>query len=216
MKAILISLMVAAAMCCSAMAEKNNLMEGRSAFELQLGAWVDQSGAESRVLVSGAKVETSMGGFAGGLSYAYWLEENLAIQIGFTALVADLETSIQSIGRVSTTTATVTPILMGVRYYWPRSSFGAKVRPFVGAAVGTAFGSESNTRVDSEVIVESNTEVAFAGQAALGIDFLLGRHFGLGVRTGYNLLTDFSDPIGGTKNYSGGLFTFGVSYHFGG
>ena len=216
MKAILIALVVVATLCCSATAEQENRLEGRSAFELQVGAWVDQSGSESRVLVSGARVETKMGGFAGGLSYAYWLQENLAVQFGFTALVADLETSVQSIGRVSTTTATVTPVLMGVRYYWPRSSYGTKVRPFVGAAVGTAFGSESNTRVDNEVIVESNTEIAFAGQTTLGIDFLLGRHFGLGVRTGYTLMTDFSDPIGGSKNYSGGLFTFGVSYHFGG
>jgi hypothetical protein len=57
--------------------------------------------------------------------------------------------------------------------------------------------------------------VAIGGQIGAGVDFVLGRHFMIGVAVCYNALTDFKEPIGGSKNYGGPEFTIGFGYLFG-
>lgn len=50
----------------------------------------------------------------------------------------------------------------------------------------------------------------------MGVDFVLGSHFMPGIALSYNLMSDFDKPIGGSKNYGGPEFSFGISYLFGG
>lgn len=59
---------------------------------------------------------------------------------------------------------------------------------------------------------ESRSEGAFGVRLGGGIDFLLGQSFKLGANAGYDLMTDFSKPIGARKNYSGPEFSlsFGI------
>jgi hypothetical protein len=50
----------------------------------------------------------------------------------------------------------------------------------------------------------------------IGVEFRLGNRVMLGLGGGYAFMTDFSDPIGGEKNHSGGDFGLTVGILFGG
>jgi hypothetical protein len=56
---------------------------------------------------------------------------------------------------------------------------------------------------------------AFAGQLGGGVDIQLGRHFMLDTKAVYNLASDFREPLGGRKNYSGFEFSVGLNFLFG-
>ncbi len=62
----------------------------------------------------------------------------------------------------------------------------------------------------------SRTEAVFGGQVEAGIDFLLGRRVMTGLRFAYDLMSDFQQPIGGCRNYSGPEFTIGLGFLIGG
>ncbi len=105
-------------------------------------------------------------------------------------------------------------MLFGVKYYLPKSTYGTSVRPFLKAAVGPFMGRQSKTLVFLFVTADSRSETAFGGQLGGGVDFVLSRRFLLGVNLGYNLMSDFDQPIGGSDNYSGPEFSFGLSFLF--
>jgi len=188
-------------------------LEKRSRIELRGGIW--PHGSKTAVRVSGAETTTKTGGYMGGLAYNYWLQEDLAMTISLLGMVGDLETK-TAVSEVSTHTVTIAPILMGVRYYLPRSSFETSMRPFLAAGVGPYIGSETKSEVNLTVLVEQNTVTAFGGFLGGGMDFILSRHFTLGINTGYHFMTDFTEPLGGRDNYSGPEFSFGFGYVFGG
>jgi hypothetical protein len=113
-------------------------------------------------------------------------------------------------------TAYVIPIQCGLRYYFPQSSFGGSWRPYGVVAVGPYIGTESETLVGLEIKSTSKTRGAFGGRLGLGLDIQLSRLFMLGIMSGYDLMTDFSEPIGERVNYSGPQFMFSFSVLLGG
>ena len=189
-------------------------LEKRHQLEIRVGAWNQVT--DNRTEISATGVTTSVGGsgFLGGFGYGYWLSEGTALNISIGFMAVDLTADAGIVG-VTTKNSTVTPILMGVRQYFPRSTYGSSVRPYVKALVGPYFGHQSITVVNTYVTVESRSQAAMGGILGGGVDFVLGRHFATGMGIGYNLMTDFDEPIGGSVNYSGPEFSFGFSYLFG-
>jgi len=181
---------------------------------LRLGMWSQTTDIRTEVGIG--TVSTSVGGdgFMGGLAYTNWLQESLALEIRIGAMAAEVKT-VENWLTVSTKTTAVGELLFGVKYYFPRSTYGNSVRPFVGASAATFIGKQEETTVGLYVVTESRTESAFGGQFAAGIDFVLSRHFMMGASVGYNLMSDFDEPIGGSKNYGGPEFTMGIGYLFG-
>jgi len=217
-KLVTLVLLLAVAMSASPVSAQSSGTEyplvGRSRVELTLGAWAKPGGSET-IATGFGSVETRMGGMAGGLAFVHHLSEDLAMSVSAEGLLAELTTR-TSIGGVETSNSSVSPVMVGVRYYWPRASFGTKVRPFVSAALGSVIGNESETTVGMQVLVESRTEVAMGGRLGIGVDFVISRHFMIGMHSGYNLMSDFSQSVGGRKNYSGAQINLGFSYAFGG
>lgn len=186
-------------------------LEKRHGFGLRLGMWNQVTNNRTEVGIGGVTTSTEASGFFGGLFYDHWLQENLALNITVGGILADFETR-TGIPGVSTETAFVAPILLGVKYYFPGSTLNSSVRPMVKVAVGPFIGQQERTEEGVYgVIVESRSESAFGGQVGAGVDFILSRYFMLGVTLGYNLMTDFDEPIGGSKNYSGPEFSVGLS-----
>jgi outer membrane protein W len=176
--------------------------------------WNQTTGVTSEVGVGGVTTSVDVSGFLGGVSYGHWLEEYLSITIYIGGMAADVSTS-TGVSGVATETSVIASILMGVKVYFPKSTYTSSVRPYASAGVGPFTGSQSSTKVGMSVTVESRSETAFGGQLGAGVDFILGRHFMTGFAVRYNLMTDFNQPIGGSRNYSGPEFSFGFSYLFG-
>lgn len=189
-------------------------LDGRSRFEVRAGFSGGSSNTTS--VIVGTTIETSTGGEGamGSVMLAHWLKENLAITFTVSGQSIDVETKIDA-GSVSTRTATIGSLHTGIRYYIPKPTFRVSWRPYLSASVGPYISSESNTSITSTMSVESKTQTAFGVQLGAGVDITLSRVFMIGIHTGYNLMTDFSDPIGGKKNFSNPEFGIGLSFLFG-
>ena len=211
MKTLIVA--TALVLALTAVSDANSLQK-RHGVGIRLGMW--NMIADARVDALDGSVSTSVesSGFVGGVAYNYWLTESLALDIGVSMMSAKVETSVGFLN-VSTQSSAVTSVLLGLKWYLPESTYGTSVRPFIKAAVGPFSGSQSGTQVGLSVIVDSRSETAFGGQLGGGVDFVLSRKFLLGVNLGYNLMSDFDLPIGGSNNYSGPQFSVGLSYLFG-
>jgi opacity protein-like surface antigen len=189
-------------------------LEKRHQIGLRVGMWNQTTGVRSEVDVWGVTTSVDASGYLGGVSYGHWLEEYLALTIDIGGMAADVSTSSGASG-VTTETSVIGSIIVGVKAYFPKSTYTSSVRPYARAGVGPFIGSQSSTDVGTSVTVESRSENAFGGQLGAGVDFILRRHFMTGFAVCYNLMTDFNQPVGGSRNYSGPEFSFGFSYLFG-
>lgn len=189
-------------------------LEKRHQIELRLGLWNQSSNVRTEVNTSGVTTSVESSGGMGTISYGHWLQENLALNISVGSMVASIKSESGIMG-VSSETAIVIPIMFDLKYYFLKSSFYSSIKPYTQIGVGTYIGSQTESIVDSEVVTVSRSEMSIGGELNTGVDFLIGRHFMAAVTIGYNLMSDFSEPIGGSKNYSGPELSFGFSYIFG-
>lgn len=190
-------------------------LEKRHGIGIRLGMWNQVTANRTEIGVGSVTTSVEASGFLGGMFYDHWLQENLALNIAIGGMVADIETKSDFLS-TTTEVAVVAPILFGVKYYFPESALKSSVRPLLKVAVGSFIGQQEKTEEDFfGVIVESRTQTAFGGQVGAGVDFILSRYFMLGLGLGYNLMADFDEPIGGSKNYSGPEFNVGLSFLFG-
>jgi hypothetical protein len=181
---------------------------------VKIGIWNQIT--DARTEVSPANVATSVGsnGFLGGLSYDYRLTDGLALNASIGVMMADVSSEVEGSEVSSGTSMTVT-ILMGVKRYFAVPTYGSSIRPYAKAGIGPFVGSQSRAEVTRNSIVDySRTEVAFGGQIGAGVDFVLSPHFASGLTLGYNLIADYNESIGGSKNYSGPELSLGFCYLF--
>ena len=190
-------------------------LAGRHRLGLNLGYWSQT--ASVRVETVSPDVSTSVqgDGFLGGVTYGYWLGENLALTIEAGALALDTETRVTST-TASTSSAVVGAVLFGLEKYVSGAEDGSSVRPHLGGAVGLYRGSQSEVVAGLTSLVEAREESSFGGRLSAGVDFLVGRSFMMGAAIGYNLMSDFDRPVGGSVNYSGPQMSFGFSLLLGG
>ena len=188
-------------------------LKKRHQIELKLGMW-NQAQTQAEVDITSVSTSIENNGLLVSLSYGHWLEEHVALTMGIEVMSAEFSTETALRG-VSTEISAVVPVLMGMKFYYPIPGSESSIRPYGKLSVGPFVGSQSNTNVSLNVAVEERTEVAFGGQVAAGIDFVLGRNVHTGLALAYNLMADFEESIGGRKNYSGPTFGFGLSFVFG-
>jgi hypothetical protein len=187
----------------------------RHQLELRLGLWNLNTDVRTEVDASGVSTSVESSGGLGGIAYGYWPQENLALNLSITGMVADSKTDVGA-GGVQSVTAVVAPILLGAKYYFVASTLSSPTRPYLKAAAGPFIGSQSSTNVGTSIAAEQRTEAAIGGQLAGGLDVILGRRVMLGAAIGYNIMSDFGAPIGGSVNYSGPEFNIGISLLLGG
>ncbi len=184
------------------------LLSRRSALNLHVGFW--RGSAASTISPGGVRAEVKAGSFIGGLQYAYWMKEDLAITVS-AGLLTGKVTSTVSLLSVTQQASSVASVLLGVKYYPFQSAADDHVRLYLAGAVGPYVGSEESNTILAQ---ESRTETAFGGRLGAGVDFFLSNHFTLGLNAGYNLMTNFEAPIGARSNYDGGDLSFGIGYIF--
>ena len=152
--------------------------------------------------------------FLGSFAYTYWLENDLAVNFSVGILGMDVTNSVYG-SEVSTETATVVPLLFGVKYQPFTVTESDVLRPYVAASMGPFFGTKTMNRVGAEVETEVYSETALGSHLGGGMDLSLGKWFTLGVGAGYYLVTDFEEPIGSDRNYSGPEFSLTLGIVFG-
>ena len=162
----------------------------------------------------GVRTDSRTNGFVGALTYAYWTAPDWAVTISISVLDAEAGTSATGTD-VTSKSAAVIPVLFGAKYAPALSSRHSPLRPYLSGAVGPYLGFASNTVISAALSNEAISETAFGFRALVGVDWFAGSHFTLSVGAGYHFVTDFDEPIGRGKNYSGPEFSFGLGFVFG-
>ncbi|MFH2049424.1 MAG: hypothetical protein ABIJ12_08255 [bacterium] len=189
-------------------------LEKRHQLCLKVGIWhiVDRTPAE--IPLGRGEISIGNSGLVGGLSYGHWLLENLAITFSANGIKFDITASTNTSDNLSETAA-VTSLLIGVKHYYLKSSLVSPLRPYYKVGIGPYFGSQSTSNSANADIITSRTELAIGGQMGVGLDVVAGRNFMLGIVIGYNLISDFNEPIGDSYNFSGPEFVFELSWLLG-
>ena len=151
-------------------------------------------------------VKASNEGLGGKIAYNYLFDDEFAINVS-----AGLLSSSVTVSATETSTSSIIPIMLGVKYFLISYSNEKPVKPYLTGASGLLIGSETETSITT---ISASTETALNLYIGAGADFVLGSLVKLNVNAGYNLASDFSEPIGSRKNFSGPEFSFGVGLMF--
>jgi len=187
---------------------------GKNSIDLHFGLF-DNSG-QSAITISSTSVTTnSTNGFMGSLSYQYWIKEYLSARLSLGALLIETKTT-TGIINVSTETATLMPILIGVNFYPLQISRENNVLPYVSLAAGPYIGTYTKNEVAITRIVANETvvESTFGLRIGGGVDFLIGSIFKMGLGVAYHSVSDFKEPIGGDTNYDGTEYLITIGFVF--
>ena len=136
-----------------------------------------------------------------GFGYAYWLREDLTLNLSMSILAPEVGVRV---GPASVTTNGVVVALAGVRWYFPNMG-SPTVKPYLTGSIGPYIGSGVEVRTFG---TRNVTVVSPGGHAGAGVDIQFHRDFMLGVRGGYNFMSDFSQSLAGRDNFS--CFEIGV------
>lgn len=185
-----------------------NLMplKGRHSVGFGIGMLNQQ---EATILMVTVKAEANL---IGNFYYNYWITDEWALELNAGILNAEIFKGVSMAG-IEQKAATVIPVLAGARYYPDFAALAENVRPYVTALVGVHLGHSSSNKVTLGVKVGSETKVqsVFGSKVGLGIDAFLSSWIRMGLMAGYNIGTDFNEPVGTRENYSG----FDLSLNFG-
>jgi hypothetical protein len=113
-------------------------------------------------------------------------------------------------------TTFVTGVLAGGRFELNGSSKVSAARPFFHASVGPYFRPASKLPIDPKGVVETEGSVLWGASFGAGIDLRFGSHLGLGLRSSYDLLPDYTDAAGTKYNYRAVRINLATSWFFGG
>jgi outer membrane protein W len=151
---------------------------------LELSAGLLTAGS-STVAVSGAGVttEASGRGLLGSLRYAYWVDNDLALQISVSAVNADASISVNG-GAVAAQSAAVIPLLIGLKYQPFHIAGNSKLRPYVYGSIGPYLGYSSGVEAGPTTSTGVRWEAAMGARLAVGLDLVLSRLFTLGFQGG--------------------------------
>lgn len=175
-------------------------LRGKHAIEVNMG-FLSEMSVANEVSVGGVATTSEADGFIGSLGYSYWFADEWAVNLSIGVAGADASTSVSGAG-VSVESATVVPMLFGVKYEPLALAVGDALRPYLSASLGPYFGFASDVRTEPTMGTESYAETALGSRAAAGMDLYLSRRFTLGLNVGYRLVSDFGRRIGSETNYS--------------
>ncbi len=183
-------------------------LRGRHGIELSLG-FLSEVSAANDVSVGGLTMTSEASGVVGSLAYNYWFADEWALSVSLGVASANASTSVTG-SSASVESATVVPMLFGVKYKPIGLAIGDALRPYLYASLGPYFGFASDVRSGANTGVESYSETAVGSRAGLGMDLSLGRNFTLGAAAGFRLVSDFARRIGSETNYSSPEFALSV------
>ncbi len=148
-----------------------------------------------------------------GFGLSRWLRDDLAIGLSLSVVASEAGTGVG--GEVWAREQSVTSFMLNGRKYFPEVLPTAPLLLYVSGGVGTLIASVNETSVGNEVVTSADVLTAFGVQVGGGVDVPLSRRWMLGAETGFNLVGDFAEPVGGRKNYGGFRMSLSLSFLLG-
>jgi len=183
--------------------------KNRHSIDVQF-SFLKNSKSSVEVGIGGVEINAGNEGLGGKVTYNYFVDDEFAINVS-AGVISSSATVSNSYFNSSVNTSLVMPIMFGLKYYFTKYSDKKSVRPYLSGAGGFLVGSETETGTTKvSVSTETATNVYFGA----GADFILGKLVKLNADIGYNLSSDFSEPIGARQNYGGPEFSIGIGFMF--
>ena len=185
-------------------------VSGRNRLELMTGMW-SNGDASSRAAVGSRATDAF-----GGLRYTHYLSETWAVTFSIHGFEASSDTTV-SPGFVSTGGTGAAALPVGVRWNPFKGEHRLdSVKPYVTVAAGPVIGSESTNFVGRGTVTTNNsTRATFGTHFGGGVDVHVARSVSLGLGAGYNAMVNFSEPLGGHKNFNGVQMSMSIGWLFG-
>lgn len=184
-------------------------LEGRHRIELRMGYWEPGHQEIEPMPLDFTGEMTRVENLLGSLSYAYWTHDQLATDITVSGLLVEA-TSIDGVWGGSESAVVLSTVTFGLRLY-PISSAHTPVRPYLSGGIGPYIGTQSRREVNGRMVESVRTLGSIGGYLGGGIDVQMGRHMMAGVSVGYHMMNEFSEPIGGEREYNGYQLSAGLS-----
>ncbi len=177
-------------------------LAGRNRAELRIGMWRVGSDNGSLPTVR-AGTESTDGRI--GLQYTRFLSESLAATLSVNAAPSNESTVSATPPATFAGSRAIVFVPVGLRWNPQRGDLRSKpVKPYLAAGLGpVAIGASGSSVTSSGSFAGAQSAVTFGSYFGAGVDVLLGRHWSIGASVGYNWMADFSQAIGGRRNYSG-------------
>ena len=182
---------------------------GRNRVEMRIGSW--NKGDNGATVSSGV---LGLDAFA-GFGYTRYVREDLAVTISVDSFGVDSGATVGPNG-IGAGNVGGLAVPIGIRWNPFKGDHRRQaLKPFlalgVGPVVGMAEGSFVGKTISSGIVTRSTVGGQFGG----GFDVHLARSLSLGVTVVYNLMPDFSEPVGLRKNYNGLEVAIGIGWVFG-
>jgi hypothetical protein len=175
-------------------------LAGRNRIELRIG--MGRAGSSS-TLTPSVRAGAESVDFLAGLQYTRFVREDLAITFGADAFPSN--SSVVSATGAFTGSRAIVTLPVGVRWNPMKGHIGARaVKPYLTFGFGPVIGGSAGSSLNlGSAFAGAQSAATAGGFLGAGVDVLTGRWCSIGVSAGYNLMADFSKPIGGRDNYSG-------------
>jgi hypothetical protein len=145
------------------------------------------------------------------LGFHHWSTEHLAV--GLTASVINAEASVLNTPFVSESqTSAVSALMLDVRYQLPIRASGSLI-PYLHASAGPVFGFRASSGTTGQVV---STQTVLGGRVGAGWNMALSHMVVLGLRGSYLVMSGFSEPVAGRKQFNGVEVLFCVALIWGG
>ena len=177
----------------------------KHSIDLRFSMWRNSS-SDVSVKYTGVSIDVGGGNTGGRIMYNYYPNSDFAFTFSAGVLSAQV-----NVNTISSYTSTIIPVMMGAKYFLVSEDVDQPFKPYLSGMVGLLHGAESGIKILS---VNQHSETAMGGYFGIGTDVILGSLIKLHTDLGYNLFTEFKQPIGSKDNYSGPEFSFGIGFMF--
>jgi hypothetical protein len=182
---------------------------GRHRIEMRSGMW--RKGDNGATITAGSGTLDQFGGFA----YTRFVREDLAVTFSTEAFPVESGTSVGDNG-VGAGTVGGYWLPLGIRWNpFKGDHRNQPFKPFIAVSAGPVIGLSSGSFVGRTTSVGDTTRATVGGHFGGGFDVHVTRAFSIGLDVGYNLMVNFSEPVGLRDNFNGAQVALGVGWVFG-
>ncbi len=154
------------------------------------------------------------GGFMGTFSYNYWFEDEWSVNFQVGIISADVNLDYFSENRnddyTNVASNTITPVLMGFKYYPKFLSMGSIGRVYAGINFGAYIGTASRSSL--WLFHETIIETVFGAEPNAGVDLFVAKWLRLGPCLTYNVHTNFKSSTLNNDDAFGFMVNMGVVF----
>jgi len=184
-------------------------VSGRHRIDIRTGMW--RKGNNGAATTTGVVGLDAFGGFG----YTNFVREDLAFAVSVDSFGVDSGTSV---GANGTAAGTVGGFSLNAGIHWNPLHGDHRTqafKPFVAVGLGPVVGLSTGAFVGRTSSTGTNTRLALGAFVGGGFDVFVHHSVAVGVTAGYNVMQNFSEPVGLRDNFNGPEVALSLGWVFG-